>query len=103
MAELFGRDYKTIAKHINNALREELEGMSVVANFATPKKYGRRKGSTQTHNIYKTGELSPDSTCAQVRQEGKRQVSRQIPFYNLDVVISIAPSRCGFFVILNFD
>ncbi|MCR5122510.1 MAG: virulence RhuM family protein [Ruminococcus sp.] len=36
MAELFGRDIKTIGKHINNALKEELEGdNSVVANFAT--------------------------------------------------------------------
>ncbi len=31
IAQLYGRDYKTIAKHINNALREELEGESVVA------------------------------------------------------------------------
>lgn len=36
MAELFGRDIKTIGKHINNALREELsEDNSVVAKFAT--------------------------------------------------------------------
>ena len=26
LAELFGRDIKTIGKHINNALNEELEG-----------------------------------------------------------------------------
>ena len=36
MAMLFGRDVKTIGKHINNALREELAGESVVAKFATP-------------------------------------------------------------------
>jgi hypothetical protein len=35
MSELFDRDIKTIGKHINNALREELAGFSVVANFAT--------------------------------------------------------------------
>lgn len=35
MSELFNRDIKTIGKHINNALREELDGFSVVANFAT--------------------------------------------------------------------
>ena len=36
MAELFGRDVKTIGKHINNALKEELsEQNSVVAKFAT--------------------------------------------------------------------
>ena len=37
LAELFGRDVKTIGKHINNALKEELDN-SVVANFASEKK-----------------------------------------------------------------
>ena len=32
---LFGRDVKTIGKHINNSLAEELKNISVVANFAT--------------------------------------------------------------------
>lgn len=32
---LFDRDVKTIGKHINNALKEELEGLSVIAKFAT--------------------------------------------------------------------
>ena len=41
MAELFGRDVKTIGKHINNALREELDN-SVVANFATTASDGKR-------------------------------------------------------------
>ena len=53
MAELFGRDYKTISKHINNALHEELEGEPVVAKFATPKKYGRKEGLTQMQKINK--------------------------------------------------
>ena len=35
LALLFGRDVKTIGKHINNALREELRNIAVVANFAT--------------------------------------------------------------------
>ncbi|KAA6332486.1 hypothetical protein EZS27_019011 [termite gut metagenome] len=35
MSELFDRDIKTIGKHINNALQEELVGFSVVAKFAT--------------------------------------------------------------------
>ena len=51
IAQLYGRDYKTIAKHINNALREELEGEPVVAKFATPKKYGRKEGYNQMQNI----------------------------------------------------
>ena len=56
MAELFDRDVKTIGKHINNALKEELESdKTTVANFAT------------------------------VQKEGQREVERQIEFYNLDV------------------
>lgn len=35
LAELFGRDIKTIGKHINNALAEELDESPVVAKFAT--------------------------------------------------------------------
>ena len=35
MAELFDRDVKTIGKHVNNAIRDELAGLPVVAKFAT--------------------------------------------------------------------
>lgn len=35
MSALFDRDVKTIGKHINNALKEELAGIPVVAKFAT--------------------------------------------------------------------
>lgn len=43
-------------------------------------------------NIYKTNELDENSTSAkiaQVRNEGKRTVNRQIGIYNLDVILSI--------------
>jgi len=40
IAELFGRDIKTIGKHINNALYEELDD-SVVAKFATTASDGK--------------------------------------------------------------
>lgn len=43
-------------------------------------------------NIYADGELEERATCKnflQVRQEGNRQVSREIPFYNLDMIISL--------------
>ena len=43
-------------------------------------------------NIYEDGELEETATCKnflQVRQEGSRQVSREIPFYNLDMIISL--------------
>ena len=42
MAELFDRDVKTIGKHINNALKEELD-LSTVANFATVQNEGDRQ------------------------------------------------------------
>jgi hypothetical protein len=56
---LFGRDVKTIGKHINNALQEELQGLPTVANFAT------------------------------VQNEGGRKVERNIEYYNLDVITSV--------------
>ena len=59
IALLFDRDVKTIGKHINNSLHEELDGLPTVAKFAT------------------------------VQKEGKRTVSRYIDYYNLDVVISV--------------
>ncbi len=59
MAELFGRDVKTIGKHINNALNEELSNIPTVAKFAI------------------------------VQMEGNRQVTRSVEFYSLDMVISV--------------
>ena len=60
MAELFDRDVKTIGKHINNALKEELSNDgATVAKFAT------------------------------VHNEGEREVERWIEYYNLDVIISV--------------
>ena len=43
-------------------------------------------------HIYEEGELDEVSTCRkfrQVRMEGNRQVSRELPFYNLDMIISL--------------
>ena len=62
MAELFGRDTKTIRKHIDNAIREELAGDVVVAKFATTTPHGAIEGKSQTH---------------------------EVNFYNLDVIISV--------------
>ena len=59
MALLFDRDVKTIGKHINNALKEELREIPTVANFAT------------------------------VQQEGERLVTRDIDYYNMDVILSV--------------
>ena len=55
-------------------------------------------GSSRTNivehiqHIYEEGELDEASTCRkfrQVRDEGRRQVSREIPHYNLDMIISL--------------
>ena len=43
-------------------------------------------------HIYEDGELMQEATCRnfrQVQQEGNRRVTRELPFYNLDVIISV--------------
>lgn len=63
MAVLFGRDVKTIGKHINNVFSEqELVKEVVVAKFATTTQHGAIKGKTQTSKV---------------------------DYYNLDVIISV--------------
>ena len=60
LAELFQTDRTSIVKHIKN--------------------------------IFETGELNEDSTCAkiaQVQKEGNRKVTRDILYYNLDMIISV--------------
>lgn len=59
MATLFGRDVKTIGKHVNNALHEELANVPTVANFAI------------------------------VQNEGSRMVTRNIEFYSIDMILSV--------------
>ena len=51
IATLFGRDYKTISKHINNALKEELADEVVVAKFENTTQHGAIEGKTQTHEL----------------------------------------------------
>ena len=70
MAELFGRDVKTIGKHINNALREELAPEAVGANFATTDNVG---GSV----VIKFSTKAADGKYYQVEH------------YNLDVILSV--------------
>ena len=59
MALLFDRDVKTIGKHVNNALKEEVAPWATVAKNAT------------------------------VQMEGHREVERVTEHYNLDVIISV--------------
>ena len=43
-------------------------------------------------HIYEDGELEESATCRkfrQVRQEGSRMVERELPYYNLDMIISL--------------
>lgn len=43
-------------------------------------------------HIYEEGELQEEATCRkfrQVRQEGERTVTREIPYYNLDMIIAL--------------
>lgn len=50
IAELFNRDIKTIGKHINNALKEELSDIPVVAKFATTAADGKTY-QTEHYNL----------------------------------------------------
>jgi prophage maintenance system killer protein len=53
---------------------------------------GRTSINRHITNIYKTKELEEPSTCAkiaQVQQEGKRTIKREINYYNLDVIIAV--------------
>ena len=43
-------------------------------------------------HIYEEEELSPEATCRNfrhVQKEGSRMVAREMPFYNLDMIISL--------------
>lgn len=56
--------------------------------------FGRDKSTLSRHikNIYKTAELSQKETVAKnatVQKEGKKTVTRQIEYYNLDMIISV--------------
>jgi hypothetical protein len=60
IADLFGVDRSVITKHLQN--------------------------------IYEEGELGKEATCAkiaQVQNEGAREVTRQVEFYNLDAILSV--------------
>ena len=73
MAQLFGRDIKTIGKHIANALSEELATGSAVTNYEKPQ-------SADNPTVAK---------FATVQKEGNREVVRQVEYYSLDVVLSV--------------
>src|SRR5271169_1716416 len=48
--------------------------------------------SKHLKNIYETNELQQDATVAKiatVRQEGSRNIERQLEYYNLDAIISV--------------
>ncbi|WP_120004289.1 virulence protein RhuM/Fic/DOC family protein [Nesterenkonia muleiensis] len=56
--------------------------------------FGTSRQNIDQHirNVYEEGELEEQATCKkflQVRQEGSRQVRREIPHYNLDMILSV--------------
>ena len=77
IAQLFGRDVKTIGKHITNALREELSLPIEIVKGATIAK-------NATVQQYPTV-----AKFATVQQEGPRSVVRQVEYYSLDVILSV--------------
>ena len=83
MAKLFGRDVKTIGKHIANALKEELS--PTVAKFA---RVAEKSGS----GVEMDGALPRCSTVAKfatVQKEGGREVVRRVEYYGIDMVLSV--------------
>ena len=70
MAQLFGRDIKTIGKHIANALSEELACNSGVSDFAT-------------------GGTSQDSVVAKFATTAADGKVYQVEYYSLDVILSV--------------
>ena len=72
IAILFDRDIKTIGKHINNSLKEELAIFSTVAKFATVEK--KRK----TNSV--VAKFATTATNGKVYQ---------MEYYNLDVILSV--------------
>ena len=59
---LFDRDVKTIGKHINSALAEELKGVPTVAKFATLQQEGDRwvRRPKEYYNVLSGFRLTPD-------------------------------------------
>ncbi|MBR6470343.1 MAG: virulence RhuM family protein [Victivallales bacterium] len=70
IAQLFGRDIKTIGKHIANALHEELSPVSTVAKSATVE-------TIYPPVIAKFATTATDGKCYQVE------------YYNLEVILSV--------------
>lgn len=77
--------------HLDVALRDETVWLSVEQLASL---FQRDRSVIQRHitNIYMEQELLKEATCAnfaQVQMEGRREITRQIPHYNLDVIISV--------------
>jgi hypothetical protein len=88
ISELFDRDIKTIGKHINNALREELAGFPTVAKFATVQFIHRLAGKISTgHSVQAMGypyakRLFAKRLCYQSEDRTGRKTSGNIFFGN---------------------
>ena len=84
MAQLFGRDVKTIGKHIANALSEELASNSVVSDFATTR---RLENPTVAKSVIV--EASQNSVVAKFATTAADGKVYQVEYYSLDVILSV--------------
>ena len=85
MAILFDRDVKTIGKHINNALIEELQDFSTVEKEKTVE----IAENPVVSKLAITDQNPTVANFATVQIEGNREVLRNIEYYSLDVILSV--------------
>ena len=102
IAQLFGRDVKTIGKHINNALKEELSDVPTVANFAIVQEEGARwANSVLKEYLMKGAVINQRIASLESRMEDKfaqydhklYEHSKKIDFF----IQSSLPPRQGIF------
>ena len=85
--------YKT--EEGNTSIEVKLENDTVWLNqYQLEELFETNRTSINRHisNIYKSLELEENSTCAkiaQVRNEGGREIKRNIKYYNLDLIIAV--------------
>ncbi len=84
MSKLFGRDVKTIGKHIANALSEELACVPVVSDFTTTR---RCRESTVAKS--ETVGISQNPVVAKFATTAADGKVYQVEYYNLDVILSV--------------
>ena len=90
MAILFGRDVKTIGKHIKNALREELAGLSTVAKNATVQKEGNRVVTREIEHFFDAYTFAAD-----LIKSAKRRIALMDNDIDESVLLMLSKRRDG--------